>query len=70
MKLYQVDNLINWLQKMLQSFREIFHAIQAWLMGEDTENTWPGRIIVTGSDAQKAFNNPTTTAPAEVEAEN
>lgn len=69
MKLYQANNLIEWLKNLLLQFEQLFHGIQRWLMGEDKDFTWPGRIIVTDSDAAKEYekNHPTTAAAVENE---
>jgi len=55
MKLEDRLSAIAWLRDMLLKLEEVIHAIHAWLMGEDTENTWPGRVIKTDSEAAKAF---------------
>jgi hypothetical protein len=54
-KLSEQKNLIDWATQLLLLIEDWFHRIQAWLMGEDTDSTWPGRLVVSDSDAAEAY---------------
>ena len=59
-----MDNLITWVRDILLAFENFFHQVHAWLMGEDADFRWPGRLLNTDSDAYRAWE-----AEQETEAE-
>lgn len=40
-----MDNLITWFKDILLAFENFFHAVHAWLMGEDEGSLWPARVL-------------------------
>ena len=59
MKLEEKFNAINWLKDMILLLEDLIHRIHAWLNGElpevEDNNTWPGRVVKTDSDAAEIF---------------
>jgi len=49
----ELTNFIENFKNFLLKFQTWFHDIQAWLFGEDADNTYPGRLVVSDSDAAK-----------------
>ena len=53
-KVEELLNFIDNFKDFLLKFQTWFHDILAWLFGEDPEATYPGRLVVSDSNAAEA----------------